>query len=159
LAEEINMARQAYIPPKQGTAGIIFDSLLMLVLVFCALKAPTWIAEWRAAQEAAVEEAAASEEAAPVVTWEQLGQNAAMQEGWEKLGKDPAAAKAIIDNKFDYSFDGVKLVSVAALLVFYFWYMLSVSAKQYSGVIDERFGGSASSTDAAAGRQLRNNAR
>jgi hypothetical protein len=136
------MARQVYRPPRQGTAGVVFDSLLMLVLVFGALKAPTWIAEWRASHQPAAEEAASTEEATPAVTWEQLGQNAAMQAGWEKLGKDPAAAKAIIDNKFDYSIDGVKLVSVAALLVFYFWYMLSTSAKQYRDVIDERFGGS-----------------
>ena len=123
---------------------MIIDSLLMLVLVFCALKAPAWIAEWRAAK---AEEATATEEAtpasesaeAPAVTWEELGQNAAMQAAWEKLGKDPAAAKVIIDNKFDYTVDVVKLLSVAALLVFYFWYMLSRSAKEYKDVISEKF--------------------
>jgi len=135
------MARQPYQPPRQGVPGMIIDSLLMLVLVFFALMAPGWIAEWRAAHEpVAEEEAAATEEAAPEVTWEQLGQNPTMQAAWEKLGKDPAAAKEIIDNKFDYTIDIVKLLFVAALIVFYFWFMLSVSAKEYREVIAERFG-------------------
>jgi len=78
------MAKAAYQPPRQGIAGMIIDSVLMLVLVFCALKAPAWIAEWRAAEEAtATEEAApageSAEAPAPAVTWEDLGQNAAMQ--------------------------------------------------------------------------------
>ncbi|MGQ0658141.1 MAG: hypothetical protein ACT4NU_08620 [Chromatiales bacterium] len=142
------MAKAAYHPPRQGIVGMIIDSVLMLVLVFCALKAPEWIAEWRAAEEA-TEEATVTEEAAPavasaetsaaVVTWAELGQNAAMQAGWERLGKDPAAAKAIIDNKFDYTVDVVKLLFVVALIVFYFWYMLTRSAKEYKDVISEKF--------------------
>jgi hypothetical protein len=119
---------------------MVVDSLLMLVLVFFALMAPAWIAEWRAGHETAAEETAATEEAAPEVTWEQLGQNPTMQAAWEKLGKDPAAAKAIIDNKFDYTIDIVKLLFVAALIAFYFWFMLSSSAKEYREVIAERFG-------------------
>lgn len=134
------MARQPYQPPKQGVLGMVVDSLLMLVLVFFALMAPAWIAEWRASHETAPEETAATEEAAPEVTWEQLGQNPTMQAAWEKLGKDPAAAKAIIDNKFDYTIDIVKLLFVAALIAFYFWFMLSSSAKEYREVIAERFG-------------------
>jgi len=133
------MARQPYQPPGQGVPGMIIDSLLMLVLVFFALMAPAWIAEWRAAHEPVAEEAAAAE-AAPEVTWEQLGQNPTMQAAWEKLGKDPAAAKAIIDNRFDYTIDIVKLLFVVALIVFYFWFMLSVSAKEFREVIAERFG-------------------
>lgn len=146
------MAKKIYQPPIQGTVGIVFDSILMLVLVFCALKAPAWIAEWRASHQPAAE-VAASDEAAPAVTWEQLGQNAAMQAGWEKMGKDPAAAKAIIDNKFDYSIDGGKLLLVAGLLAFYFWYMLSVSAREYRDVIAERFGDSDANTGTV--RQMR----
>ncbi len=134
------MARQPYQPPRQGVPGMIVDSLLMLVLVFFALMVPAWIAEWRTAQEPATEEAAATEEIAPEVTWEQLNQNPTMQAAWEKLGKDPAAAKAIIDNRFDYTIDIVKLLFVAALIAFYFWFMLSISAKEYREVIAERFG-------------------
>jgi hypothetical protein len=63
-----------------------------------------------------------------------------MQSAWEKLGKDPAAAKEIIDNKFDYTIDVVKLLFVAALIAFYFWFMLSVSAREFRDVIAERFG-------------------
>lgn len=133
------MARQPYQPPRQGVAGMIVDSLLMLVLVFFALMAPAWIAEWRAA-EAPAAEAATAEAAAPAVTWEQLGQNPTMQSAWEKLGKDPAAAKEIIDHRFDYTIDIVKLLFVAALIAFYFWFMLSASAKEYREVIAERFG-------------------
>lgn len=133
------MARQPYQPPRQGVPGMIIDSLLMLVLVFFALMAPAWLAEWRAAQEPAAE-ASATGEAAPAVTWEQLGQNPTMQAAWEKLGKDPAAAKEIIDHKFDYSISIVKLLFVAALIAFYFWFMLSASAKEYRDVIAERFG-------------------
>jgi F0F1-type ATP synthase membrane subunit b/b' len=76
-----------------------------------------------------------------------------MQAGWEKLGKDPAAAKAIIDNRFDYSIDAGKLLLVAGLLAFYFWYMLSVSAREYRDVIAERFDDSNASNGAA--RQAR----
>lgn len=133
------MARQPYQPPRQGVPGMIVDSLLMLVLVFFALMAPAWIAEWRAA-EAPTAEAATAEAAAPAVTWEQLGQNPTMQSAWEKLGKDPAAAKEIIDHRFDYTIDIVKLLFVAALIAFYFWFMLSASAKEYREVIAERFG-------------------
>ncbi|MBA2490983.1 MAG: hypothetical protein H0V34_04500, partial [Gammaproteobacteria bacterium] len=116
------MAKTAYQPPRQGIVGMVVDSLLMLVLVFCALKAPAWVAEWRTLhQPVAAEDSAAPTRAAkavaPKVTWEQLGQNAAMQEGWEKLGKDPAAAKAIIDNRFDYTVNLLQLLFVAALLV------------------------------------------
>lgn len=139
------MARQAYQPPKQGTAGMVVDALLMLVLLFAALKAPAWIAEWRAGEEAAAPaaEAAATEAAPPAVQWSDLGQNATMQTAWEKLGKDPAAAKAIIDNKFDYSINVFKLLSVAALVAFYFFYMLTNSFKEYRDVIEERFGNGA----------------
>jgi hypothetical protein len=119
---------------------MIVDSLLMLILVLIALKAPAWTAEWRASHETAAEAAAVTEEAAPEVTWEQLGQNPTMQAAWEKLGKDPAAAKEIIDSKFDYTIDIVKLLFVAALIAFYFWFMLSSSAKEYKEVIAERFG-------------------
>ncbi|MCG3202720.1 MAG: hypothetical protein NFCOHLIN_02605 [Gammaproteobacteria bacterium] len=133
------MARQPYQPPRQGVPGMIIDSLLMLVLVFFALMAPAWIAEWRAAHEPAAE-AAATDGAAPAVTWEELGQNPTMQSAWEKLGKDPAAAKEIIDHRFDYTIDIVKLLFVAALIVFYFWFMLSSSAREYREVIAERFG-------------------
>lgn len=138
------MANTAYQPPRQGIVGMIVDSLLMLVLVFCALKAPAWVAQWRASQAPAVVEQTAvsgksAKTPAPTVTWEALEQNAAMQEGWEKLGKDPAAAKAIIDNKFDYTINIVQLLFIAALLVFYFWYMLTKSAKEYKDVISEKF--------------------
>lgn len=140
------MAKAAYQPPRQSIVGMIVDSLLMLVLVFCALKAPAWVAEWRAAQETAAVEATdptptgrSAKASAPTVTWEELGQNAAMQAGWEKLGKDPAAAKVIIDKRFDYTINIVQLLFVAALLVFYFWYMLTKSAKEYKDVISERF--------------------
>ncbi|MEZ5445339.1 MAG: hypothetical protein R3F45_06110 [Gammaproteobacteria bacterium] len=134
------MARQVYQPPRQGVPGMIVDSLLMLVLVFFALMVPAWIAEWRASHEPAAEETAAAEEVATEVTWEQLGQNPTMQSAWEKLGKDPAAAKEIIDNKFDYTIDVIKLLFVAALIAFYFWFMLSVSAREFRDVIAERFG-------------------
>jgi len=136
------MARQRYQPPSQGLVGMIFDSLVMLVLVFYALQAPEMISNWRHKAEAATEAATPAEAAtttAPAVTWEQLGQNATMQAAWEKLGKDPAAAKEIIDAKFDYSIDLVKLVSVAALIAFYFFFMLTMSTKEYKEVIAEKF--------------------
>ena len=62
-----------------------------------------------------------------------------MQSAWEKLGKDPAAAKTIIDTKFDYTISYGKLLFVAALIAFYFIYMLRTSAKQYRDVIAEKF--------------------
>lgn len=139
------MARSVYQPPKQGIAGMIIDSLIMLVLVFCALEAPAWIEEQQAAEEEPIDvlestAAAESPEAdVAAVTWEELGQNAAMQFGWEKLGIDPAGAKVIIDSRFDYTINIILLLFVVALLVFYFWYMLTKSAKEYKEVISEKF--------------------
>jgi predicted PurR-regulated permease PerM len=136
------MAKQRYQPPSQGLFGMIFDSLVMLVLVFYALQAPEMISNWRHKAEAATQASApteAAKAAAPAVTWAQLGQNATMQAAWEKMGKDPAAAKEIIDTKFDYSIDIVKLVFVAALIAFYFYFMLTMSTKEYKQVIAEKF--------------------
>lgn len=135
------MARTPYEPPKQGIVGLFVDSLIMLVLVYCALHAPAWIEEQMAPtpmEEAITAES--SETTAPAaVTWEDLGQNETMQFGWETLGFEPAAAKPIIESRFDYTINILKLLFVVALLVFYFWYMLSRSAKEYKEVISEKF--------------------
>jgi predicted PurR-regulated permease PerM len=132
------MKKPRYVPPEQGLFGMVIDSLLMLVLVFFALKAPAYMASLEApAAVPEVTEAAAGPETPP--TWAELGQNPTMQAAWEKLGKDPAAAKAIIDNRFDYTVDVPKLVLIVVLVAGYFFFMLRVSDQQYRDVIAEKF--------------------
>lgn len=133
------MAKVAYQPPKQGFVGMVIDSFLMLVLVFCALEAPGWIAEYRAAQEVAVSTEESMTEATAAVTWEELGQNATMQFAWEALDIDPTAAEVIINDRFDYTINVLKLLFVIVLLVVYFGYMLTKSNKEFKEVISEKF--------------------
>ena len=72
--------KQNYTPPNQGLFGQVFDSILILVLVYASLMLPLLMKE-----EAKVAEPAAAAEVV-VNTWESLGQNEVMQAQWVKLG-------------------------------------------------------------------------
>jgi hypothetical protein len=122
-----------YTPPKQGMFGQIFDSILILVLVYASLMLPLLMKQDAKAEEPAV--------AAEVVvnTWESLGQNEVMQAQWVKLGYDPDKAAAIINNRFDYTIDPMMLIITIIVVVGYFVIMLKVSDKQYREVIAEKF--------------------
>lgn len=121
-----------YIPPKQGMLGQVFDTILVLVLVYASLMVPLLFK---------VEEKADAAKAATVVkaSWESLGQNAIQQEQWIKLGYDPDKAAVLINNRFDYTIDPTMLVITILVVAGYFIFMLKVSDKQYREVIKEKF--------------------
>jgi hypothetical protein len=126
--------KKNYTPPKQGMFGQIFDTLLVLVLVYASLMVPLL---FKAAAKA--DDAAALAAAAVQSTWESLGQNAIQQAQWIKLGYDPDKAATLINSRFDYTIDPMMLVITIAVVAGYFIFMLKVSDKQYREVIAEKF--------------------
>ncbi len=123
-----------YTPPNQGMFGQIFDSILILVLVYASLMLPLLMKQ----SDKPTEAPAATAEAAKA-TWESLGQNEVMQAQWVKLGFDPDKAAAIINNRFDYTIDPMMLIITIFVVVGYFVIILKVSDKQYREVIAEKF--------------------
>jgi hypothetical protein len=134
--------KKQYIPPVQKPLGQVFDSLLILVLVYASLMVPLLFKEEAApAPEPVVaqtaEAAAAAEAAKP--TWESLGQNEVMQAQWAKLGYDPEKAAELINHRFDYTIDPGMLLLTILVVAGYFVFMLKVSEKEYREVIAEKF--------------------
>lgn len=127
--------KKKYTPPNQAMFGQIFDSLLILVLVYASLMMPLLFKE--EAAEPAAEAATAA--AAPAVTWETLGQNTIQAEQWSKLGYTPETAAELINHRFDYSIDPFWLVITILVIAGYFIFMLKVSDKEYREVIAEKF--------------------
>lgn len=123
-----------YAPPKQGMFGQIFDTILVLVLVYASLMVPLLFKV-----EAKAEAAEANAAHAVAVSWESLGQNAIQQQQWIKLGYDPEKAATLINNKFDYTIDPMMLIITILVVAGYFIFMLKVSDKQYRDVIKEKF--------------------
>ena len=126
--------KKNYIPPKQGMFGQIFDTILVLVLVYASLMVPLLFKA-----EAKAEAAAATATAVVKVSWESLGQNEIQQQQWVKLGYDPEKAATLINNRFDYSIDPMMLIITILVVAGYFIFMLKVSDKQYREVIREKF--------------------
>jgi hypothetical protein len=126
--------KQNYTPPSQGLFGQIFDSILILVLVYASLMVPLLM---KKTAEPAAETAVAAE--VVVNTWESLGQNEVMQAQWVKLGFDPDKAAVIINNRFDYTIDPMMLIITILVVVGYFVVVLKVSDKEYRQVIAEKF--------------------
>ena len=123
-----------YTPPKQGMFGQIFDSVLILVLVYASLMLPLLMK-----QDAKPADAPAATAEVVKVTWESLGQNAVEQAQWVKLGYDPDKAAALINSRFDYAIDPMMLIITIVVVVGYFALMLKISDKQYREVIAEKF--------------------
>ena len=73
-------------------------------------------------------------------TWAGLGQSAAQQAQWEKLGLTPETAAGMITSRFDYTFDLVALAVTALVVIGYFMLLFRFSKIEYRDVIDERFG-------------------
>jgi heme/copper-type cytochrome/quinol oxidase subunit 2 len=69
-----------------------------------------------------------------------MGQTPTMQAAWEKLGQTPETAQPIIASRFDYAFDPIMLAITALVIVFYFYFVVRYSDKEYRDVIRERFG-------------------
>ena len=123
-----------FTPPTQGMFGQIFDSVLILVLVYASLMLPLLMTE----SDKSTEVPAATSEVAKV-TWESLGQNAVEQAQWVKLGYDPDKAATLINNHFDYTINPMMLIITIIVVVGYFVLMLKISDKQYREVIAEKF--------------------
>ena len=123
-----------YMPPNQGMFGQIFDSILILLLVYASLMLPLLMKE----SDKPTEAPAATTEAAKV-TWESLGQNAVEQAQWVKLGYDPDKAATLINSRFDYTINPMMLIITIFVVVGYFVIILKVSDKQYREVIAEKF--------------------
>lgn len=126
--------KKNYNPPKQGMLGQIFDTVLVLVLVYASLMLPLLFKAAEKAENAAVVAAAAVKS-----TWESLGQNAIQQAQWVKLGYDPEKAATLINSRFDYTIDPMMLIITIIVVAGYFMFMLKVSDKQYREVIAEKF--------------------
>lgn len=125
------MAMRRYEPPRQGRAGQLFDTVFLVALVYLSLFLPlilgltgggTYLLE--IAEK----------------TWAALGQNEVMQAQWERLGFTAESAAAIITKRFDYSINVVALIATAAIILGYFWFIMSYSEKEYREVIAEKFG-------------------
>lgn len=126
--------KKNYTPPNQGMFGQIFDTILILVLVYASLMVPLL---FKAAAKA--EDAAAIAVDAVKASWESLGQNAIQQAQWIKLGYDPEKAATLINSRFDYTIDPMMLMITIVVVAGYFLFMLKVSDKQYREVIAEKF--------------------
>ncbi len=126
--------RTPYEPPQQSGTGQIVDAIFILILVYASLLAPLLL-NTKSAEEAPAE---AVQAAAP--SWESLQQNAAQAEQWQKLGLDPAAAKPMIEKRFDYTIDPVWLIATIVVILGYFLLIVMISEREYKQVIAEKFG-------------------
>ncbi|MEQ1715269.1 MAG: hypothetical protein ABL907_04670 [Hyphomicrobium sp.] len=125
------MANGKYEPPKQSAFGQIFDTLFLLALVLGSLFAPVWMG------------LAAGAKTSTDLTgksWTEMGQSAAQQAAWEKLGQTVETAAPVIGSRYDYTFDMVSLVVTAAVVAAYFLLVIRFSDQEYRDVIRERFG-------------------
>lgn len=126
------MANTPYEPPKQSVISQIFDSFFLLVLVLGALFAPLYLGLAGGGKTEI--------QVADKATWAGLGQSAAQQAVWEKLGQTPETAAPIIVSRFDYTFDTTEMVITALVVVGYFVLLFMFSRVEYNDVIEERFG-------------------
>jgi len=141
---------QRYIPPQQSRGGQIFDVLLLLFLVFVALFAPLWLqiavpsrveklpegVTYQTATDATTGEATKTWTG---LSWQALGQNPTMQGQWEKLGYTPETAAEIITQPFEYDIDYLGLILTVVVILGYYFFVISMSRKEYRDVIREKF--------------------
>ena len=125
------MAKRGYEPPRQSAGGQLFDTVFLVVLVYAVLFAPL-ILGLTGGGTYMVEVAGKS--------WEALGQNAVMQQQWEKLGFTAESAAELIAKRFDYTINPLALILTVVVVVGYFWFLVRYSDKEYREVIDEKFG-------------------
>lgn len=124
------MARNIYQPPEQSKLGQLIDTLFLLVLVMGALFVPVY-AGLAGGGKTTID--------IPEKTWAALGQNATMQQQWEKLGYTPETAHDMIVSRFDYSFSLPALLVTAIVVIAYFFFVFRWSRKEFKDVISERF--------------------
>lgn len=119
-----------YEPPKQSGIGQFFDSVFLLAMVYLTLFTPLVLGMTGGGVTTTEPEE---------LTWAGLGQNATMQEQWEKLGYTPETAAELITTRFDYTIDPLMLAVTAAVIIGYFVFLVRVSDKEYREVIREKF--------------------
>jgi len=141
---------QRYNPPQQSRGGQIIDVVILLALVFIALFAPLWL---KIAVPSRVEklpegvtyqmttDAATGAESKTWtgLNWEALGQNPTMAGQWEKLGYTPESAADIITQPFEYDIDYLGLILTVVVILGYYFFVISMSRKEYREVIREKF--------------------
>lgn len=141
---------QRYNPPTQNRGGQIFDVVTLLALVFIALFAPLWLqiavpsrveklpegVTYQTATDAAT---GAETKTWTGLSWESLGQNPTMQGQWEKLGYTPETAAEIITQPFEYDIDYLGLILTVVVILGYYFFVISMSRKEYRDVIREKF--------------------
>lgn len=143
--EIVHMANR-YTPPTQSGVGQFFDSVFLMALVYAALFLPIILGLTGGETERVLPEGVTITESADGtavwegLSWEALGQNAAMQAQWEKLGYDVQSAADLITTRFDYEFRLLPFLITAAGIIGYFIFMLVMSEREYRDVIAERFG-------------------
>jgi len=124
------VANSHYEPPKQSAFGQFFDSLFLLILVLAALFAPLYL---KLAGGGKIDLPLADK-----TTWAGLGQSAAQQAQWEKLGLTPDTAAAMITSRFDYSFNMFELAITAIVVVGYFVLLFVFSRSDYREFIEKK---------------------
>ena len=141
---------QRYNPPQQSRGGQIFDVALLLLLVFVALFAPLWLQIAVPSRVEKLPEGVTYQTATDSATgettktwaglsWEALGQNPTMQGQWQKLGYTPETAADIITQPFEYDIDYLGLILTVVVILGYYFFVISVSRKEYREVIREKF--------------------
>jgi hypothetical protein len=122
--------KQYYEPPEQSTAGQIFDSIFLLIIIYCVLLLPLVLG---------LTVGVTTTEIPETVTWETLEQNEVMQAQWAKIGIGPKEAAEYILTKFDYTINPLSLIFTAIVVVGYFVIVLRFSDREYKDVISEKF--------------------
>lgn len=137
---------KTYIPPKQSVPGQLFDVAFLLALVFAALFLPIWLGIAVPSRveklPAGVTETLAKDGVTKNykgLTWEKLGQNPVMVQQWTKLGYNQQTAAAIITMPFDYTVDVAGVAMTGIVILGYFIFLMTMSAKEYKDVIAEKF--------------------
>lgn len=125
-----NNSKNHYEPPIQGAGGQIFDSIFLLIIIYCVLLLPLMLGLTAGSTVTKIPE---------VVTWETLGQNDVMQAQWEKLGKGPEEAAEYIGTRYVYDIKPLSLIFTAVVIIGYFLIVLRYSDKEYKEVISEKF--------------------
>jgi hypothetical protein len=122
--------RQYYQPPEQSTAGQVFDSVFLLIIIYCVLLLPLVLGLTAGVTTTEIPE---------TVTWETLEQNEVMQAQWAKIGLGPKEAAEYILTKFDYTINPLSLIFTVLVVVGYFVIVLRFSDREYKEVISEKF--------------------
>lgn len=125
--------KKPYIPPVQGAAGQVVDSLILLVLIYVVLLAPILMGL------TAPGKVEAKKIDPKTVTWQELEQNPTMAAQWEKLGYTPEKATELINMKFDYTIKLLPFIVTAIVLIGYIVMVVRMSEKEYREVISEKF--------------------